>query len=128
MAGVEARGLDLLLVEDDPLVAEVMTGLLGALGHRVHHAPQALAALTLLKTTRIDIGLLDLDLPAVDGFELAKMIRQQGWTLPLIAVTARADALSERRARAAGMDAYLRKPVTGAMLAEALAEASSPAV
>jgi CheY-like chemotaxis protein len=113
-------GLDLLLVEDDPIVAEVMLGLLGAQGHRVHHATQALNALTLMKTERIDVGLLDLDLPAVDGFELATLIRQNGWTLPLIAVTARADAVSERRARAAGMDGYLRKPVTGAMLAEAL--------
>lgn len=114
-------GLDLLLVEDDPVVAEVMLGLLGAQGHRVHHATQALNALTLLKTERIDVGLLDLDLPAVDGFELATLIRQNGWTLPLIAVTARADAVSERRARASGMEGYLRKPVTGAMLAEALA-------
>ena len=115
-----ARGLDVLLVEDDPVVAEVMLGLLASLGHRVHHASQALMALTLMKTQRIDAGLLDLDLPAVDGFELATMIRQNGWTLPLIAVTARADAVSERRARAAGMDGYLRKPVTGAMLDEAL--------
>lgn len=116
-----SRPLDLLLVEDDPVVADVMMGLLGGQGHRVHHASQALNALTLLKTQRIDVGLLDLDLPAVDGFELATLIRQNGWTLPLIAVTARADAPSERRARAAGMDGYLRKPVTGAMLAEALA-------
>lgn len=116
-----ARALDILLVEDDPVVAEVMTGLLQSLGHRVHHAPQALAAMTLLKTQRLDLGLLDLDLPAVDGFELARLIRQGGWSLPLVAVTARADLASEHQARAAGMDGYLRKPVTGAMLAEALA-------
>jgi signal transduction histidine kinase/streptogramin lyase len=120
-AAAATRVLDVLLVEDDPVVAEVMTGLLESLGHRVHHASQALIALTLLKTQRIDIGLLDLDLPAVDGLELATMIRTNGWTLPLIAVTARADAASERAARAAGMDGYLRKPVSGAMLAETLA-------
>lgn len=114
------RPLDLLLVEDDPVVAEVMIGLLGAQGHRVHHASQALIALTLLKTERIDVGLLDLDLPAVDGFELALLIRRNGWTLPLIAVTARADAASEQRARASGMDGYVRKPVTGATLADAI--------
>jgi signal transduction histidine kinase len=120
-AGAAEACLDILLVEDDPVVAEVMTGLLQAMGHRVHHAPQALSAMTLLKTRRLDLGLLDLDLPAVDGFELARLIRQSGWSLPLVAVTARADVISERRARAAGMDGYLRKPVTGAMLAEALA-------
>ncbi|MFN9966844.1 MAG: response regulator, partial [Lysobacteraceae bacterium] len=86
-------------------------------GHRVHHAAQALQALTLLQTERIELALLDLDLPAVDGFELAQLIRANGWTLPLVAVTARADAASERRAVAAGMDAYLRKPVDGDTLA-----------
>lgn len=117
---VETRCLSVLLVEDDAVVAEVMIGLLESLGHRVHHAAQALVALTLLKTERIDLALLDLDLPAVDGFELARMIRKGGWALPLFAVTARVDAHSERIARAAGMDGYLHKPVSGAMLAEAL--------
>jgi CheY-like chemotaxis protein len=81
--------------------------------------------MTLLKTERIDFGLLDLDLPAVDGIELARMIRLAGWRLPLVAVTARGDAASERDARAAGMDGYLRKPVSGAMLAETLAGINS---
>ena len=111
------RPLSLLLVEDDPIVADVMRGLLESRGHRVHHAAQALQALTLLQTERIELALLDLDLPAVDGFELAQLIRANGWTLPLVAVTARADAASERRAVAAGMDAYLRKPVDGDTLA-----------
>ncbi len=115
------RVLNVLLVEDDPVVAEVMIGLLESLGHCVFHAPQALMALTLLKTERIDLGLLDLDLPSVDGLELATMIRKSGWSLPLIAVTARAEAASERAAQVAGMDGYLRKPVSAAQLAEALA-------
>ena len=113
--------LHILLVEDEPVVAEVVVGLLTAQGHTVYHAPQALAALSLLKTERIDFGLLDLDLPAVDGFELARLIRQNGWTLPLVALTARAGADAEKQARAAGMDGFLRKPATGDMLAEALA-------
>ena len=113
--------LHILLVEDEPIVAEVVVGLLTAQGHTVYHAPQALAALSLLKTERIDFGLLDLDLPAVDGFELARLIRQNGWSLPLVALTARAGADSEQQARAAGMDGFLRKPATGEMLAEALA-------
>lgn len=113
--------LHILLVEDEPIVAEVVVGLLTAQGHTVYHAPQALAALSLLKTERIDFGLLDLDLPAVDGFELARLIRQNGWSLPLVALTARAGADTEQQARAAGMDGFLRKPATGEMLAEALA-------
>lgn len=116
-----------LLVEDDPLVAQVLQGLLEGLGHRVHHARQALAALTLLETERIEFALLDLDLPAIDGFELARMIRRSGRTLPLLAVSARCDAASEQAARAAGMDGYLRKPVDGAALQEAMARCASSA-
>jgi len=119
--GDALRPLVLLLVEDDPMVAQVIRGLLEARGHRVHHAAQALQALTLLHTERIELGLVDIDLPAVDGFELTRLIRAQGWILPLVAVSARADAESERKAIAAGMDAYLRKPVDGASLDAALA-------
>ena len=65
--------------------------------------------------------LTDYHMPEMDGIELATLIRHSGWRLPLIAITARADPASERAALAAGMDGYLRKPVTGSQLAEALA-------
>ena len=51
---------------------------------------------------------------------LARQLRLQGFAPPLIAVTARADAEAEQQARAAGFDGFLRKPVTGDMLAAAI--------
>ena len=65
-------------------------------------------------------ALLDLDLPGLDGIALARMLRAQGFVAPLLAVTARSDADAETQARAAGFDDFLRKPVIGAQLAEAL--------
>lgn len=115
-------GLRLLLVEDDPLVARVIQSLLGRQGHVVAHAPHGLAALSALAAEAFDAALLDLDLPGLDGLELARLLRQQGHRLPLLAVTARADAQAEPEARAAGMDGFLRKPVTGELLASALRE------
>ncbi|TZF90322.1 response regulator [Lysobacter lacus] len=111
-----APSLSLLLVEDDATVARVVTGLLEARGHRVRHG-----ALVEVRTGAFDAALLDLDLPGIDGFTLAGQLRAHGFTAPLIAVTARADAGSEPRARAAGFDAFIRKPVTGAILADTLA-------
>jgi signal transduction histidine kinase/sugar lactone lactonase YvrE len=111
---------DLLLVEDDPTVAEVITGLLRAQGHRVVHAAHGLAALGEAAQARFDLALLDLDLPGLDGLALARALRAQGFTAPLLAVTARADADAEPLARAAGFDGFLRKPLTGAMLAGAI--------
>ena len=114
------QALSLLLVEDDPTVAEVITGLLRAQGHRVVHAAHGLSALAELSGTRFDIALLDLDLPGIDGLALAQQLRVQGFTQPLIAVTARADAEAEPLSREAGFDGFLRKPLTGEMLAEAI--------
>ena len=108
-------------MEDDPIVAEVITGLLRGQGHRVVHAGHGLAALAESSVSRFDAALLDLDLPGLDGLSLARQLRLQGFSQPLIAVTARADADAEPQALAAGFDRFLRKPVTGAMLREVLA-------
>ena len=114
------RPLDLLLVEDDPIVAEVIGSLLRAQGHRVAHAAHSLAALADVSVARFDLALLDLDLPGMDGLALARQLRLQGFAQPLLAVTARADADAEQQAREAGFDGFLRKPVTGEMLAIAI--------
>jgi len=116
------RSFSLLLVEDDPTVAEVIAGLLRAQGHRVTHAAHGLAALTASATATFDAALLDLDLPGMDGLALARTLRTQGFTAPLIALTARADADAEPHSLASGFDRFLRKPVTGAMLAKVLKE------
>ncbi len=121
-ASASRRELDLLLVEDDRTVAEVMIGLLQAQGHRVVHVGHGLAALAHTAGARFDIALLDLDLPGIDGLALARQLRAQGFTAPLLAVTARADAEAEPAARAAGFDGFLRKPLTGGMLEAAIDE------
>jgi ligand-binding sensor domain-containing protein/CheY-like chemotaxis protein/nitrogen-specific signal transduction histidine kinase len=114
------RSLDLLLVEDDAIVAEVMIGLLRAQGHRVTHAGHGLTAMAEVANARFDAALLDLDLPGMDGLALARLLRAQGFDAPLLAVTARADVDAEPQSHAAGFDGFLRKPLTGAMLAEAI--------
>jgi CheY-like chemotaxis protein len=114
----------LLLVEDDPIVATVIRGLLEREGHRVTHVGNGLAALSELAHADFDAVLLDLDLPGVDGFQVARLIRQRehaGQHLPLLAVTARSGGGDEAKARAAGMDGFLRKPVSGEQLVTALA-------
>jgi ligand-binding sensor domain-containing protein/signal transduction histidine kinase/CheY-like chemotaxis protein len=115
-----SAALTILLVEDDATVAEVIAGLLRARGHRVVHAVHGLAALTEATTQPFDIALLDLDLPGIDGLVLARQLRQSGFAAPLLAITARADAEAEPQACAAGFDDFLRKPITGDMLANAI--------
>lgn len=114
--------LNVLMVEDEPTVAAVIHGLLERLGHRAVHAANGLAALAELKTRHFDLVLLDLDLPGIDGLQLARMIRAgAGTALPLIAVTARSVGDEESLVRDAGMDGLLRKPITTALLGNAIA-------
>lgn len=113
----------MLLVEDDATVADVVRGLLSARGHEVVHAGHALAALREISAGDFDVGLLDLDLPGLSGFELAQHLRNQGYMLPLLAVTARTDPDLQQQVEAAGIGGFLRKPVTGELLVEAIARA-----
>ncbi|MHB1057773.1 MAG: hybrid sensor histidine kinase/response regulator [Rhodanobacter sp.] len=120
-AGMACR---LLLVEDDTIVAAVIRGLLEREGHAVTHVVNGLAALAELAHASFDAVLLDLDLPGVDGFQIARLIRQRehaGRHLPIVAVTARSGSDDEVQARAAGMDGFLHKPLSGEQLAQALA-------
>jgi signal transduction histidine kinase/ligand-binding sensor domain-containing protein/ActR/RegA family two-component response regulator len=115
----------LLLVEDDTIVAAVIRGLLERERHAVVHVTNGLAALAELAHADFDAVLLDLDLPGVDGFQIARLIRQReqpGQHLPIVAVTARSGGEDEARARAAGMDGFLRKPLTGEQLSRVLAQ------
>ena len=115
------------MIEDDAIVADVLTGMLQAQGHRVVHAAHALAALAEVATRRFDLALIDLDLPGMDGLALARHLRMQRFTQPMVAVTARADAEAEPQSREAGFDAFLRKPLTGDMLAEVIDAMGVPA-
>jgi len=126
-SGGSGRVLDVLLVEDDAIVAAVVRGLLEHQGHRVRYAGNGLQALAELEQGPCDAILLDLDLPGVDGLQLARLIRQgehaRAW---IIAITARSGGDEEARSRAAGMDDFLRKPLTGAQLADVLAMVPEP--
>jgi CheY-like chemotaxis protein len=92
----------------------------------VAHAAQGLAALTEFDAARYDAALIDLDLPGVDGLALARMLRarearEAALRTPLIGVSARSAGDEEALCLAAGMDAFLRKPVTGEVLVSTIA-------
>ncbi len=117
------RGV-VLLVEDDPVAGQAIAGLIEAFGYTVKLAPQALAALSEIEAAgAFDAMVFDFDLPGMDGCELASLLRQRGVTTPIVALTAGAHGDEEQRARAAGMDVFLRKPALPEELREALERA-----
>jgi signal transduction histidine kinase/CheY-like chemotaxis protein/streptogramin lyase len=126
-AGIEppAAGKDsrprVLLVEDDPIAGQAIAGLIESFGYQVTLAPQALAALAEIGSgDAFDAMVFDFDLPGMDGCELAKLLRQRGVAVPIVALTASAHGDEELRASAAGMNAFLRKPVLPEPLREVL--------
>jgi len=112
--------LSVLVVEDDPTVAEVIIGLLRARDIQTEHAGHGLDALSCVVSDRFDLLLIDLDLPGLSGTELARMLRELGHRMPMIAITARADTQAWPEAFAAGMNSFLRKPITGELLVNAI--------
>ena len=87
-------------------------------------------ALSALEKEAFDLVLMDVQMPEMDGFEATAAIRERengtGVHLPVVALTAHAIKGDEERCRAAGMDAYLPKPIRARQLYD-LMEALSPA-
>ena len=114
---------DVLLVEDDDAVADVLSELITQAGHRVTHVLNGLHALVHLSGGHFDVAVLDLDLPAINGFDLARQMRNSGFTGAMLAVSAHANANAESDARQAGFSRFLRKPIRGVDLLDAIESA-----
>ncbi|HEX5655867.1 MAG TPA: response regulator, partial [Polyangiales bacterium] len=119
------RALRILVAEDNELNITLMRELLTRAGQKTSFAATGHAALELAKSGRFDLLLLDLHLPELDGFEIARAIRDHersvGGRLPIVAVTARSSKLDHARCVAAGMDAFLTKPLDADELRDAIA-------
>lgn len=101
-----------LIVEDDDDSREVLGEWVSALGYRQMRASNAREALEQVQHSRPDLALIDLGLPGVDGFDVARELRAVvGRSLRLIALTGSSDRAARRCADAAGFDDFLVKPV-----------------
>ncbi|MFG6442048.1 response regulator transcription factor [Roseateles sp. LKC17W] len=102
--------MNLLLAEDDPVLADALQQQLTRAGFKLDWAENGAVAEYLLKKQDFDIAILDLGLPMVDGLTVLKRVREAGRTLPILVLTA-LDALEHRVAGLqAGADDYLTKP------------------
>ena len=98
-----------LVVEDEPQLRRLVSDYLVAAGFGVVTAHDGAAGLAAVRAGGVDLVLLDLGLPGVDGLDVAREIRRQG-ELPLIMVTARADESDRLVGLELGADDYVTKP------------------
>ena len=108
------NGKTVLLVEDNPHNRKIFSGMLSHAGFNVVEAIDGNEALTRVRSDKPDLVLMDLSIPGVDGWECTRRIKGDPETraLPVIALTAHAMRGDEERAREAGCDGYLSKPVS----------------
>ena len=101
---------EVLVVEDDPTVAEVLGLYLGKAGMRVRHTSSGEEALTLAAETPPALAILDLMLPGMDGLEVCRRLRLLRADLPVIMLTARGDEEDRILGLQVGADDYVSKP------------------
>lgn len=114
MSGSPSRppGSRILVVDDSVDSAETLAELLKIWGHDVHLAHDGPAAVAAAREYKPEIVLLDIGLPGMDGYQVARKLREQaGSSLMLIALTGYARDEDRRRSRRAGFDHHLVKPV-----------------
>jgi two-component system cell cycle response regulator DivK len=102
----------ILVVEDQPDNRRILRDMLSSAGYELVEAESGEEALTAIEAQRPDLILMDIQLPAMDGYEAARRIKSNPdmKAVPVIAVTSYALAGDEAKALAAGCNAYVTKP------------------
>lgn len=103
--------LRILVVDDQPANRELIVAQLDLLGYRADMADSGATALRCFNEQHYDVVMTDLNMPGMDGYTLARCLRGQGATTPIIAATAHVGAEEQRRCEDAGIDATLLKPI-----------------
>jgi signal transduction histidine kinase/ActR/RegA family two-component response regulator len=116
-----------LVADDNRDAADMLAELALALGHEVRVAYDGGAAVALAASFRPQVALLDIGMPVLDGHEVARALRKEPWgsDLLLVAVTGWGQAGDREKARQAGFDHHMTKPVDVAALEDLLASALS---
>jgi CheY-like chemotaxis protein len=106
-------GRKILIADDNRDTAQSFAALLELEGAQTHTAFSGLEALEVAKKFEPDIALLDIGMPEINGYELAALLRAESWgrKLLLVAMTGWGHEQDKHKARAAGFDAHLTKPV-----------------
>jgi signal transduction histidine kinase/CheY-like chemotaxis protein len=121
----------ILLAEDNAVNQRLAVRLLEKRGHMVTVAGNGIEALRLLKLSRFDLVLMDVQMPTMDGFQATAAIRKEekatGKHLPIIAMTAHAMKGDRERCLSAGMDGYVAKPIKVEELVDAIERLGRPA-
>jgi chemotaxis protein histidine kinase CheA/CheY-like chemotaxis protein len=108
-APVERRQRRVLVVDDSPIVRELVADMLHGVGLEVAMAEDGAAALRAMESRAPDLVLSDVEMPGMDGLELLRRIRTKNQVLPIVMLTTRGSAADKKAAAELGANAYLVK-------------------
>lgn len=103
--------VNILVAEDDKNTRLLMKAILEAERYQVFTAVDGVEALALLDREHIDLAVLDIMMPRMDGYTLTQTLRDSGSTLPILMVTAKQLPADKRKGFLVGTDDYITKPV-----------------
>ncbi|WP_255440184.1 PAS domain-containing hybrid sensor histidine kinase/response regulator [Caenimonas sedimenti] len=122
-----SRGLRIMVVDDNADAADTLAALLEIEGHDVRTAGDATAALEIAHGFAADVLILDIGLPGIDGYQLARLLRKQFAAATFIALTGYGQDKDRELSRQAGFDLHLVKPLDPRLLQAALRGVAPPA-
>jgi len=105
--------MKITIIDDDPDIVEVISLVLENAGHSVTSSPAGVNAISLIRKKRPDLILTDLVMAEMDGLELCREIRKDKLLekTKIIMISARTDEMWKEKARSAGADGYIEKPI-----------------
>ena len=101
----------ILVAEDDPSTRKLMAAVLTRYGYTPYTACDGIEALEVLDKTHIDLIVLDLMMPRMDGYTFTETLRRSGCEIPILMVTAKESPADKKRGFIIGTDDYMTKPV-----------------
>ena len=101
----------IMVVEDDLNQQKLMTSVLTQYGYYVITARDGIEALDQLDKKHVDLIILDIMMPRMDGFEFTSTLRQSGCNIPILMVSAKQSPIDKRKGFIIGTDDYMTKPI-----------------
>jgi len=120
------NGRKILVVDDNADGAESMAFVLRALGHDADYLSDARRVMGMVRERKPDAVFLDINMPYLDGYQLAAMLKRELEDLHVVAITGRDSSLDRKLSREAGFDAHVAKPADAALLQSILETLFAP--
>ena len=126
IAPVGAEDRRILLAEDDGVIREVLGRMLTMANYQIDFAENGAAAVEMLEKVAYDLVLMDIQMPVLNGYEATRIIREKeqerGVYTPIVAMTAHVSIEDREQCIAAGMDAFIPKPIDFTKSLQAIGE------